>query len=173
MTTTMSHTAASIIPGARAMLGYGQKLAEGIKPEQFAKMPEGINTNHPAFCFGHLSIYPDMLLEGIGRTELTKPGDGYEALFMHGVECKDDPEGTIYPSMDEIMARYAERHETLFSLLEGTSDEVFAGINPREQMRDMCPTLGALTSFMLLGHTAMHCGQVSAWRRIFGLGGVM
>lgn len=166
----MSHTASTIVPAAKVSVGYAQALMEGVSSDRFARKPEGVDTNHPAFCFGHLAIYPDWILGVIGREDLAKPRDGFDELFKHGAECKDDPDGSIYPAMDEIMGYFTERHETLFGALEEISDDVFAQVNPNENMRDMCPTIGSLVNFMLTSHAMMHCGQISAWRRMFGLG---
>lgn len=170
MTTTMSGTASTIIPAARVTVQYAQGLLEGVTADRFARKPEGVDTNHPAFCFGHLAIYPDWILTMIGREDLAQAKDGYEDMFKHGVECKDDPDGSIYPPMDEIMGYFTERHETLIGALEEISDETFSQVNPNEDMRDMCPTLGSLVNFMLNSHGMMHCGQISAWRRMMGLG---
>ncbi|MBZ0172257.1 MAG: hypothetical protein K8E66_07760, partial [Phycisphaerales bacterium] len=48
--------------------------------------------------------------------------------------------------------RFNARHA-----LEGRIGEVF-------------PTLSQLTNFILLGHSMMHLGQMSTWRRAIGLG---
>ena len=173
MTATMSQTAATIVPCARVTLGYGEALLAGITPDKFARKAEGVDANHPAWNFGHLSIYPDMLLEMIGKGDLADPKDGYEALFSKDTQCKDDPEGSIYPPMDEIMAHFKDRHEVLINALEGLSDEDFARPNPRESMADRFPTVGAMANFMLVGHCMMHHGQTSTWRRAMGLGSAM
>ena len=170
----MPHTVAStIIPAARTSRGLGEALLKGIKPADFAREPKGVHTNHPAWVFGHLSIYPDWMLGMIGKPELAKPRDGFDKLFANPTESKDDPTGNIYPPMETITAHYFERMDAIIKAIAETDDAVFAQPNPSEAMKDRFPTVGAMVNFMLGSHCMMHLGQVSAWRRIMGLGSAM
>lgn len=150
-------------------LTYAGATLKGVSAKDFARMPDGITTNTPAFVFGHLSIYPDRMLEMIGRADLAKPNSKYEELFSAGRECRSDPDGTIYPPMEAIVTRFNERHQALLSALPETPDEVFARPNPLDRMRERFPTIGAVAVFLLASHVMMHLGQVSAWRRCMGL----
>jgi len=158
---------------ARLMLGYADLVAQGVPADRFARMPEGVQTNHPAFVYGHLAIYPDRMLAMIDREELAQPDERFDALFAAGEECRDDPEGTIYPPMDEILGRFRERHEAAISAIASVPDEVLYRPNPNERMASRFPTIGAAITFLLGGHAMMHLGQVSAWRRMMGLGPAM
>lgn len=169
----MGVVAESVIPSGNLMLMYADKALAGIRPEDFGRMPKGVNLNSPAFNFGHLSTYPDMMLEMLGRKDLMRPKAGWDELFSAKAECRDDPDGTIYPPMEEIVAQFRDRHRALLGVIGETGDEAFAGVNPYEPMRDMFPTLGAMTEFIMVAHTMMHLGQVSAWRRLMGLGPCM
>jgi hypothetical protein len=40
-------------------------------------------------------------------------------------------------------------------------------------MKEMFPHKGGLITFLCIGHMQMHLGQISAWRRIMGLGSAM
>ena len=55
----MDHIAGAILPSGHLMLRYADMLLDGITPERFARKPEGVDTNSPAFCFGHLALYPE------------------------------------------------------------------------------------------------------------------
>jgi len=162
-----------IVPGGRAALGYGEMLLKGLKAGDFARMPKGVVTNHPAFCFGHLAIYPDRVLEMIGRGDLARPDARFVELFSAGKECVDDPTGTVYPPMEEIASRYRERYGVLLQAVGEVSDGVFAQKNPNERMVERFPTIGAMVAFMVCGHCMVHHGQVSAWRRMMGYGSAM
>lgn len=158
-------------PGAERTLGYAEMVTGDIPAEQFGRMYK--TANSPAFCIGHLSIYPDMLLPALGRADLAAPDESWTALFAAGVECKDDADGSLYPHKEALMARYLERHKVVYQALEAADDALLAGENPNERMRPMFPTLGAMASFLITGHQMMHLGQISTWRRAMGLGPCM
>lgn len=149
---------------------YAEGLLKGINPADFGKKPKGIDFSTPAFNYGHLSIYPERVLEMIGRPELMRKDEKWTELFAAGKPCQDDPAATIYPPMDEIVRRFNERYEAAVKAVREAPDEVFYKPNPNEKMRDMIPTAGGVVAFMLDGHIHNHLGQVSVWRRIMGLG---
>lgn len=170
MPTTIAQT---ILPSARTSLGYTDRLLNAVDAAIFARMPEGVTTNHPAFNLGHLAIYPEKLLRFLGREDLAIDESAYTTLFGQHVECQDDPNASIYPPMNEILERFRTRHELLLSVLAETDDSVLLKTNPNEGMRDRFPTLGSMLTFMLAGHMMMHLGQISTWRRCMGLGSAM
>ncbi|MEM8835836.1 MAG: DinB family protein [Planctomycetota bacterium] len=170
----MSLIAQSIVPGAKITLNAGVNYAEGIKPETFHLKPAGVNTNTPSFVFGHLAIYPDGILEMLGRGDLAQPSERFKALFDHGCECLDGEEAAAtYPPMNEIVARYKDRHEVAIKALSEATDEQLSEENPHERMRERFPTKGSMINFLLGAHAMMHLGQVSAWRRCMGMGPAM
>ena len=57
--------------------------------------------------------------------------------------------------------------------LAQTADEKFAEENRNERMRSRFSTVGAMHNFYTGGHFMIHMGQVSAWRRMMGLGSAM
>jgi len=161
---------ASILKGVvTPNMAYADRILTGITPEQFRRMPDGINTNSPAFNFGHLSIYPDRLLALLGREDLVKADPKWEEMFNAKAVCKDDPNGTIYPPMEQIVARFKDRHNVLMEVIAETKDEVFAKPNPSEASASRFPTIGILVAFLLTSHIMMHMGQTSTWRRVMGL----
>lgn len=164
-------TTAAILPPLRAAVGYAEMLVADIPAEKFAFMPFPM-MNHPAFCLGHLSIYPDRILELVGRADLVDRRAEFTELFSAGVECFDD--ASRYPTKDEIVAYYLERHGVVAEALAGVGSEIYEGENPAEgEFKEMLPTIGAVVNFMMNSHQMAHLGQISAWRRAIGLGGVM
>lgn len=172
MTTTSTATIAPIVAANLATATFlGEKLVADIPAEKFAHMPHP-TMNHAAFCLGHLSIYPNKVLEWIGREGLVVEKDGFAALFEAGVECVE--QDGRYPSKDEIVSYYLDRYRTVLEALDGVSDDILVGENPAEgRFKEMCPTIGSAVSFLLSGHHMMHLGQISAWRRAVGLGSIM
>jgi hypothetical protein len=99
-----------------------------------------------------------------------QPPAGFEAVFKNGVECRDDPDGSIYPSMDTITKFFFASYPVALAALREAPDSVLIGPNPTEgRMRELFPTLGAMLAFYLDGHAQSHLGQLSAWRRMMGM----
>jgi hypothetical protein len=171
-----------MLAGARRARVYTDKLLAGIKPDQAARKPhfetDGtplmVDTNHPVFVFGHLGLYPARILKfaGLDGSALVAPA-GWEELFKAGVPCHDDPEGTIYPKLDAVVAHYLRATDGMLAVLEKTDDKVLLAPTGDEKMRERFPLAGAAMTFMLNNHVMLHLGQVSVWRRCFGLPSAM
>jgi hypothetical protein len=161
--------ASILAPLCKFSLGYADVLLKDVPSAKFAVKPRGIDTNHPAFIYGHLALYPERLLDLIGRTDLAQPDATFTDLFAAGKPCVDDPAGTVYPAMDAIVGRFRTRYEAVLTPLAEAKDEVFHRPNPNERMRDRFPTVGLACAFLVNGHLMMHLGQMSAWRRCMGM----
>jgi len=150
---------------------YAEALTKGVTPEQFRSKPKGIDTNSAAFNFGHLAVYPEKVLEMIGRADLARPDQRYVDWFSQGKPCLDDPEGKVYPPMREIMERFYSRYRAVVEAVKSADDSVFDKPNPStsERFRAALPTVGAAVAFLLDGHCQNHLGQISTWRRCLGL----
>ena len=171
MTTTASPTGQAIVDCLKLCTGYGEMLTKDIPADQFAHMPHP-TMNHPAFCIGHLAIYPNRVLEFVGHADRIVPKDGYEDLFKAGVDCVDDP--GRYPGKDELMAYYVDRHTVVAEILPDVPAEVFTQPNPVEgRFSEMVPTIGAAVNFLMTAHHMVHLGQLSSWRRAMNLPSVM
>lgn len=167
-----------VVLPARRLLGNGEKLLSGVTPDIAARFPQGyrngqpftIVTNHALFVYGHLALYPQRLwlLQGKDPGDVAPPPHWMD-LFKAGAECKDDPKGTIYPKFDEVVARYRNAYEAAMAMLPTLSAEFLEREHPDEKIRQAFPKLGNLIPFLFLAHPAMHHGQVSAWRRCWGL----
>lgn len=169
--TTSCTIAEYLLVPFRRTLVYADLLVKDIPPDKFAYMPLP-NLNHPAFNMGHLSLYPNRIFVMIGQPELVVEQPGYSDRFRAGVACVAD-DGR-YPHKDEILEYFLERYTTLGDVLAQTPDEVFSRENPLEgRMREIFPKVGIGVNFMLNNHLMSHLGQISAWRRVIGLGSVM
>lgn len=163
-----------IADAAELALGYSERLLVGITADQFARLANVsgtvIQSNHPAFVFGHLSLYPSRVVEQLGQdASAITPSDDYSDLFGPKAQCVDDPQGTIYPPMDEVVAKYFAHHRRAIEVVKQADDSLFAEINPVEAARAKFGTLGSAHAFYLGGHLMLHIGQLSAWRRMIGM----
>lgn len=160
-----------VLGPARRTLDFAQLVTKDIPADTFAHMPHP-TMNHPAFCLGHLSLYPNRLFTLIGQPNKIIEKKGWEDLFKMGVACVE--QDGRYPHKDEIVAGYVERYSAIIKTLETTNEDIYARENPMEgRMKEIFPYVGLAINFMLNNHPMMHLGQVSAWRRAMGLPSVM
>jgi len=153
----------------------GRALARDIPSESFARLPMGeggpIFMNHPAFVFGHLSLYPARVLKmaGVDPKAAAAPY-WYEELFGPGTICQDDPFAETYPDKGEIVTQFDRGLDVAAEVVRQLPDEIM------EETHTMSPefgstllSLGAAAEYLLNNHPMFHLGQVSAWRRCMGL----
>lgn len=166
-----------LIPAANQVLIYGKKLLADIPATKFARKPlqDGVITaiNHPAFQYGHLSLYPERIaaLFDLPKDGVKNP-QGFKELFIKGSSCEDDILGNIYPSMQAITDHFFSAHQELLKLLSNVPDEVYYRVNQEEATKDRFELIGSFVLYLLTAHANTHFGQVSAWRRCVGLKGV-
>ena len=171
--------APTIVPCGKLTLGLADALLKDVPADRFARLPQGANgpvqTNHPAFVYGHLGIYPARVLAMIGITD--HPGyavpEDQAALLSPGAVCVDDPDASVYPAMDLLIDRFRTGYAAMIAAVESAGDEALGVPTPDERYRERFPTVGVLLNFMLNDHLMFHLGQMSAWRRIEGLGSAM
>lgn len=164
-----------IADSARLALAYSDRLLKDVPDEAFARFArvDGsmIESNHPAFILGHLSLYPGRIVDDLGGdASAVKPTVDYMKLFSKDARCIDDPDGSFYPPPGELRTKFQAAHQAALDLLEKTDDAVFAEENPNEAMRGKFRTKGSMHAFYMGGHLMTHMGQLSAWRRAMGLG---
>lgn len=178
----MGEYVSMIVGNARRTHGYAEKLMVGIDPGLAARKPrfesgggvKMVDTNHPTFVYGHLSIYPAQLLAMIdGDVSSAKVPQGWDELFKAGLECRDDAAGTIYPAWGDVTTQYVRAYTAIINAVEKLGDARLLMQNPNPARREAFPTVGSLLLFLLNNHVMMHMGQVSAWRRCHGLPSVM
>lgn len=164
-----------IADSARLGLGYAERLLKDISADQFARLAtiqgQTIQSNHPAFIYGHLSLYPSRIVDGLGEDASSiVPSESFRQKFDHNAQCVDDPSAMVYPPMKEITERFFAAHRRAIDALLRADDSQFVVPNPNEAMRAKFATAGSMYGFYLGGHVLMHMGQLSAWRRMMGLG---
>jgi hypothetical protein len=164
-----------IAASARLGLGYAERLLKDVRPDQFARFATigdtTIESNHPAFIYGHLSLYACRVIDGVGADASPyQPSAAFLEAFSKDAKCVDDPAGTIYPAMNEITSALLDSYRAAADALDSAEDAVLLSENPNEAMRGKFPTTGAMHGFYMGGHFMLHMGQMSAWRRAMGLG---
>jgi len=155
-------------------LGYTERLLKDIPATQFARFaaPGGqtVDSNHPAFVLGHLALYAPRILGDLGQPVPAVP-EAFQSVFSKDAKCADDPQGTLYPSMQAVIDVYFSGYRAASAALRATPDEAFRKANPNPgRLSELFPTLGSMHAFYCGGHMMMHLGQLSAWRRMAGMG---
>jgi hypothetical protein len=154
---------------------YAERLLKDIPDHDFARFarPGGqlVTSNHPAFVFGHLSLYGPRIVEQLGGdVSAIRPPEQFESLFSKDATCRDDPDGTLYPPPTAITETFFAGYRAAIETLRATDDARFLEPNPATgPIRDTFPTKGAMHAFYVGGHLMMHLGQISAWRRMMNL----
>jgi len=176
MASSINHNIGSLIADSgKLSLAYARRMVTDISPEKFARFAtvggKTVSSNHPAFVYGHLSLYACRIVEQLGGDDSSnKPTDLYVGKFSHTAICVDDPDGTIYPPKDELVERVLTSYEAAVESLMNADDSLFLIPNANEAMRAKFATNGSMQAFYIGGHFMIHMGQVSAWRRMMGLG---
>ena len=163
-----------IADSLQVSIGYAERLLKGVPSDRFARFASvdgvAVEANHPAFIYGHLSLYAPKVLVQIGHPAPRVP-EGFELAFSKDASCRDDVDGDLYPSMDEITTFFFEGYRMVSGAVRSTADATFEQPNPAAgRMAQLFPTLGSVQAFYCGGHLMMHLGQMSTWRRIEGLG---
>lgn len=159
-------------------LRYAEMLAVGIEGSDFGRLAavEGrmVDSNHPAWVYGHLSLYSPRILTdlGIDSTPIQAPATWHD-LFSATSRCQDDPQGTLYPPKEMLVDQLLRGYRLVQNVLAATPDAAFQAENQNERMRSRFTTVGAMHNFYTGGHFMIHMGQISAWRRMMGLGSAM
>ena len=140
------------------ILEDASRLVEGLSDAGMAECVAGLNP--PAWILGHL-IYGAQMMGGELGVPAWMPQDWIE-LFRTGSTPRV---GSSYPNREQLLAALHEAQERLCAALRRAGE---AGLNaslPDERCRATMPTIGHALVQVLIGHTAMHVGQLSAWRR--------
>ena len=171
----MSIAGPIIADAASVATKYADRLLKDIPQERFPRFStpgdKTVTANHPAFIFGHLCLYPLKVVELLGGdTSDVQPPKEFEELFSKTATCVDDPDGTVYPDAETIQKFFVKSYEHASNALRKASDEQLAAENPIDTpMKQLCPTLGSLLNFYMVGHVTTHLGQLSTWRRMEGM----
>lgn len=148
-------------------LGYARRLVTDIPDDSMALQPAP-DMNHAAWVLGHLACTADMLAAMIGVPPVCPPE--WTALF----DWNSCPSGNAgrYPSKSALLRALEDAHAGIANALPGVPESRWHEPTPLETVRGFLPTLGDCFVFVMAAHENMHLGQLSAWRRVQGMGRV-
>jgi len=164
---------AMMASSAHLTKGYAEMVCRDIPAERFARKPDGVETNHPAWVIGHLALYPPKLMQLLDAAGAPEVPAGWDSLFDAKSECRDDPDSAIYPPKDELLGVFLGGMDAAIAAMRAAGDDALHAPNSAGPAPDVMNTAGSLANFLLTSHPMMHLGQISAWRRVMGLGPCM
>lgn len=160
-------TPAPLLHAWNLNLAYAKRLVADIPDDRMAIQPAP-GMNHAAWVLGHLACTADMLGAMIGTAPACPPE--WTALFDWNSAPSAD--ATRYPSKPTLLAALETAHDAIASALPEVPQARWTEPTPLEGIRAFLPTLGDCFVFVMAAHENMHLGQLSAWRRVQGMGRV-
>ncbi len=146
------------------LVQYARTLLADIPDARLAEQPQP-GVNHPAWILGHLTLVADNVLGRLGGTKVLTADWGPR----YGMGSKPSTNRGDYPSKEEMLRAFEERHQQLRQTASSATAQQLAVENPNPRMRENLPTLQQLVAFILTGHVGVHLGQLTTWRRLIGL----
>lgn len=150
-------------------LAYAKALVSDVDDANMALCPGPGLENHPAFTLGHISSAIGLTIKALGGTY--NPNPEWEKVFKR--QGPGDPRipsttRSDYPSKASLLNALEQEHNNLQSLLLTLAPEKLA--SPLSwRFSSHLPTTWDMLTYITLTHTAMHLGQLAAWRRALGL----
>lgn len=158
----------TILAAFHFTLVYAEKLTADLADEELARLPHA-GMNHAAWVMGHVALGSDIVALLLGQATLTD--QGWMATFGPGSTPVSDH--AKYPSKDELRETMRRTHARAIELLAQATAEQLDAPNPTPFFPTEFPTVGALITHLMTTHTALHLGQLSAWRRALGKNAVL
>lgn len=148
-------------------LAYAGRLVADLTDAQMTAQPAP-GMNHAAWVLGHLACTADMLGAMVGVPPACPAA--WKELFDWNSSPTSD--AARYPSKEALLAALSEAHARLAAALPSIPPSRWTEPTSIEEIRAFLPTLGDCLVFVMAAHENMHLGQLSAWRRVQGMGRV-
>jgi uncharacterized damage-inducible protein DinB len=123
--------------------------------------------NHALWVAGHLGL-ADNRFASVFRPELDRKPSGYEDRFWFG--STPSPDVGYYPPVEEVLAYYRERRETLLKLIPELTDADLNKPAPPPTAQSSIAGAQGMGQILLFApsHELMHMGQVTLARKALG-----
>ena len=143
----------------RSIADTAVKLASDVPDERFAEQPvEGIN--HPAWLFGHLSIYNCVIVSLLKGEPFDNPWDE-----PCGKNSQPEPDRSAYGSKEEILAGFQSGVDAAEQAIKSAAEEAWSAPVNHPEWGKQFSCVAAAVVYLTTTHLALHTGQLSGWRR--------
>ena len=145
-----------------ATIAYAKQILADVDDASMCQQPMGLN--HPAWLIMHLATaadYASSLLGGKGvcPADWNAKADTKKPLTQNRGD---------YPSKEELINTFDAAFRHAADLYQKSSE---ADLNKPQKLgffETELPTVGDMATFLIIAHTNLHLGQISAWRRATG-----
>jgi hypothetical protein len=145
-----------------ATIAYAKQILADIDDGSMCQQPMGLN--HPAWLLLHLATAADYASSLLG-------GSGVCPAEWNALADTKKPQTQTrsdYPSKDVLLSTFEAAYRHAADLYEKKSDEELGKPQNLGFFETELPTVGDMAGFLLVAHTNLHLGQLSAWRRATG-----
>lgn len=145
-----------------ATIAYAKQILADIDDTSMCEQPMGLN--HPAWLMLHLATaadYASSLLGGqaVCPAEWNALADTKKPLTQTR---------SHYPSKEQLISTFEAAFRNAANLYQKSSE---GDLNKPQKLgffETELPTVGDMATFLIIAHTNLHLGQLSAWRRATG-----
>lgn len=141
----------------------GQQVAD-VAPADMVAQPLGF-PNHPAWTIGHLAFTCEMLAGAVG----TPPWLPQHWAARYGSGSKPVADLSRYESPTDALAQLRDAQSRIVGAVQQLTPSQLDTPFPDPAYHDVFPTVQHAITQVMVGHTAYHVGQVSAWRKAMNL----
>src|SRR5687768_10471594 len=145
-------------------LDFLREQVADVAAADMVAQPKGI-VNHPAWVIGHLTYSCQLLGAVLGLPEWL-PDDWARRFGTGSVPVADVG---VYESKHDALAILGDAQVRITRAVEQVDESRLDEAFPDEAYLDVFPTLRHALTQVLVGHTSMHVGQLTVWRRAMGL----
>jgi hypothetical protein len=145
-----------------ATIAYAKQILADIDDSKMCEQPMGLN--HPAWLMLHLATAADYASTLLG-------GSGVCPAEWNALADTKKPQSQTrsdYPSKSELLSTFEAAFRHASDLYEAKSPEELNKPQKLGFFETELPTVGDMAGFLLVAHTNLHLGQLSAWRRATG-----
>jgi hypothetical protein len=154
----------AIAKNCLATVAYGKQVLADIDDASMSEMPMGLN--HPAWLLMHLATAADYAAALLGGQGVCPP-DWSEKSDTKKPISKNRSD---YPTKAELIEKFETAYQNAVDLLQKCDASALAQPQKLGFFEKELPTVGDMAGFLLVAHTNIHLGQLSAWRRAMGKG---
>lgn len=145
-----------------ATIGYAKQILSDVDDASMCEQPLGLN--HPAWLLMHLATAADYAASLLG-------GKGVCPASWNEISDTKKPlskNRADYPSKDELIKTFEAAFQNASQLYQNSSEEDLSKPQKLGFFETELPSVGDMATFLILSHTNLHLGQLSAWRRAAG-----
>jgi len=144
---------------------YALRLVGDLSDSQMTSQPIlGRVLNHPAWILSHLTLYTTIAAAMLRNSPFPDPAD-----HIFGPKSEPSAEPGAYPARTALIEQFKTAHVDAEAALIAVRDDVLASPTMLERWRPLHPTTGDMLVTLMVKHESAHLGQLSAWRRAWGL----